>query len=69
MFGRHTPFDPSAMNNLTSIPTNNAVAKNPITLDELKCALKKAKTRKHQDPTGSSSSNTRYSMMRILPSF
>ena len=34
IFGRHTPFNLNAINNLTSVPTNNAIAA-PITLISL----------------------------------
>jgi len=51
IFGRNSSFEPAAINKLRTIPVNTAIAA-PITLDELKTALKKAKNRKAPGPNG-----------------
>ena len=68
IFGRNSSFKPAAINKLKTIPVNTAIAA-PITLDELKTALKKAKNRKALGSMVSSSNNTNCSTTKILPSF
>ena len=45
IFGRNTPYDDDAIHDLKEIKTNDSIA-DPISLEELKEALKKAKNRK-----------------------
>ena len=49
--GRNSAFEPTAVNKLRSVPVNDSIA-DPITMDELKSALKKAKNRKAPGPNG-----------------
>eukprot|EP00979_Chaetoceros_neogracilis_P006568 scaffold1338_cov272-Chaetoceros_neogracile.AAC.26 len=51
IFGRNAPFDNEAVENLRQIDTNISIA-NPISLDELKDALKRAKNRKSPGSNG-----------------
>jgi hypothetical protein len=51
IFRRNAPFDNEAVENLRQIDTNISIA-NPISLDELKFALKRAKNRKSPGSDG-----------------
>ena len=51
IFGRNAPYDKQAVKDLQQLETNNSIA-DPISLEELKNTLKKAKNRKSPGSNG-----------------